>query len=75
MGIGGQTVFQDDDGQAYLICSNKGGRAHQYVSKLREDDFLEAERVVEVSKGLGCEGNCMFKYKRKYYYCGSDLYE
>ena len=34
-GTGDQTIFVDDDGKAYLIFSNKGGRAHQYVSKLR----------------------------------------
>jgi hypothetical protein len=73
-GTGDQTIFIDDDGQAYLICSNKGGRGHQYVAKLRESDFLAAEPAVEVSKGLGCEGNCLFKYKGKYYYCGSDLH-
>ena len=31
-GTGDQTIFVDDDGQAYLICSNKGGRGHQYVA-------------------------------------------
>ena len=73
-GTGDQTIFVDDDGQAYLICSNKGGRGHQYVSKLRESDFLYAEPAVEVAKGSGREGNCMFKYKGKYYFCASDLH-
>ena len=73
-GTGDQTIFVDDDGQAYLIFSNKGGRAHQYVSKLRESDFLEAEPAVEIKKGEGREGNCMFKYKGKYYFCASDLH-
>ena len=73
-GTGDQTIFVDDDGQAYLICSNKGGRGHQYVSKLRESDFLYAEPAVEVAKGSGREGNCMFKYKDKYYFCASDLH-
>ncbi|MCR5143443.1 MAG: family 43 glycosylhydrolase [Ruminococcus sp.] len=73
-GTGDQTVFVDDDGQAYLICSNKGGRGHQYVSKLRSSDFLYAEPAVEVAKGSGREGNCMFKYKGKYYFCASDLH-
>ncbi len=73
-GTGDQTIFVDDDGQAYLICSNKGGRAHQYVCKLREKDFLAAEPAVEVAKGSGREGNCMFKYKGKYYFCASDLH-
>ena len=73
-GTGDQTIFVDDDGQAYLICSNKGGRGHQYVSKLRESDFLYAEPAVEVAKGSGREGNCLFKYKGKYYFCASDLH-
>ena len=73
-GTGDQTIFVDDDGQAYLICSNKGGRGHQYVAKLRETDFLQAEAAKEVAKGSGREGNCMFKYKGKYYFCASDLH-
>ncbi|MBR2087609.1 MAG: family 43 glycosylhydrolase [Oscillospiraceae bacterium] len=73
-GTGDQTIFVDDDGQAYLICSNKGGRGHQYVAKLRESDYLAAEPAVEVAKGSGREGNCMFKYKGKYYFCASDLH-
>lgn len=73
-GTGDQTIFIDDDGQAYLICSNKGGRGHQYVCKLRENDYLAAEPAVEVAKGSGREGNCMFKYKGKYYFCASDLH-
>ena len=73
-GTGDQTIFLDDDGQAYIICSNKGGRGHQYVSKLREKDFLQAEPAKEVAKGYGREGNCLFKYKGKYYFCASDLH-
>jgi len=74
LGTGDQTVFVDDDGLAYLICSNKGGRNHQYVSKLRESDFLYAEPAKEVAKGYGREGDAMFKYKGKYYFCASDLH-
>lgn len=73
-GTGDQTLFVDDDGQAYLVCSNKGGRGHQYISKLRASDFLYAEPAVEVAKGKGREGNCLFKYKGKYYFCASDLH-
>ncbi len=73
-GTGDQTVFVDDDGQAYIICSNKGGRGHQYVSRLRPSDFLYAEKATEVAKGSGREGNCLFKYKGKYYFCASDLH-
>ena len=73
-GTGDQTIFVDDDGQAYIICSNKGGRGHQYAAKLREKDYLAAEPAKEVAKGYGREGNCMFKYKGKYYFCASDLH-
>ncbi len=73
-GTGDQTIFVDDDGQAYIVCSNKGGRGHQYVAKLRESDYLAAEPAKEVAKGSGREGNCMFKYKGKYYFCASDLH-
>lgn len=73
-GTGDQTLFVDNDGQAYLVCSNKGGRGHQYISKLRTSDFLYAEPAVEVAKGKGREGNCLFKYKGKYYFCASDLH-
>jgi hypothetical protein len=74
LGTGDQTVFVDDDGLAYLICSNKKGRNHQYVSKLRESDFLYAEPAKEVAKGYGREGDALFKYKGKYYFCASDLH-
>ena len=35
---------------------------------------MYAEPAVEVAKGSGREGNCMFKYKGKYYFCTSDLH-
>jgi hypothetical protein len=38
-----QTIFRDDDGQAYLISSSSSGRANRYVSPLRASDFLKAE--------------------------------
>jgi hypothetical protein len=71
---GDQTIFQDDDGQAYLVSSSSSGRANRYVSPLRATDFLEAENAVLVYKGGGREGNCMFKYDGRYYFCSSDLH-
>lgn len=71
---GDQTVFQDDDGQAYLVSSNSSGRGNRYVSPLRASDFLNAENAVLVYKGGGREGNCMFKYDGHYYFCSSDLH-
>ncbi len=73
-GTGDQTIFIDDDGKAYLICSNNGGRGNQYVVPLRESDYLAAEPATRVANGHGREGNCMFKYKGKYYFCASDLH-
>jgi hypothetical protein len=71
---GDQTIFQDDDGQAYLISSSSSGRANRYVSPLRAADFLAAEEAIFVYKGGGREGNCMFKYAGRYYHCSSDLH-
>ena len=47
---GDQTVFQDDDGKAYVICSSTSGREYMYVAPLRESDFLDidAENVKEI---------------------------
>ena len=71
---GDQTIFQDDDGQAYLVSSSSNGRANRYISPLRAADFLAAESAVLVYKGGGREGNCMFKYDSNYYFCSSDLH-
>lgn len=40
---GDQTVFQDEDGKAYIICSSTNGRAYQYIIPLRDSDFLDIE--------------------------------
>lgn len=71
---GDQTIFQDDDGQAYLISSSSSGRANRYVSPLRASDFLRADEAWFVYKGAGREGNCMFKHAGTYYHCSSDLH-
>jgi hypothetical protein len=71
---GDQTIFQDDDGQAYLISSSSSGRANRYVSPLRAADFLRAEDAWFVYKGGGREGNCLFKHAGTYYHCSSDLH-
>jgi hypothetical protein len=73
-GTGDQTTFQDDDGKAYVIASNVKGRSHLYVAPLRESDFLAIESAKEISSGKGREGNCMFKYNGRYYFCSSDLH-
>ncbi|HUB24540.1 MAG TPA: family 43 glycosylhydrolase [Tepidisphaeraceae bacterium] len=71
---GDQTVFQDDDGMAYVICCNSHGRSHLYVAPLRSSDFLAVESATEIFKGPGREGNCMFKHDGRYYFCSSNLH-
>jgi hypothetical protein len=71
---GDQTLFQDDDGKAYLISSSSMGRSNRYVSPLRASDFLAAEDAWFVYKGGGREGNCLFKQAGTYYHCSSDLH-
>ena len=71
---GDQTLFQDDDGTAYLVSSNSNGRGNRYLSPLRASDFLAVENAIPVYSGGGREGNCMFKYDGTYYFCSSDLH-
>lgn len=73
---GDQTVFTDPDtGKSYLVYSSGNGRNRIYLSEIGYKDgkvtLLDCHLVY---KGLGREGNCMFKYQNKYYLCASDLY-
>jgi len=71
---GDQTVFVDDDGKAYLICSSSSGREYLYVAPLRSSDYLAVQTATQIFKSAGREGNCMFKYRGRYYFCSSDLH-
>jgi hypothetical protein len=86
---GDQTVFTDDDGTSYLMCSKGSGRDKIYVFKIAWDAenqqiFFANTRNLSNPKdfsnppliysGPGMEGNCMFKYEGKYYNTGSELY-
>ena len=71
---GDQTMFQDDDGTAYLVSSSSNGRGNRYLSPLRTSDYLAVENAILVYSGGGREGNCMFKYNSTYYFCSSDLH-
>ena len=74
-GTGDQTVFQDDDGKAYVICSSVNGRSNLYVAPLRASDYLAIESTpTRIYKGAGREGNAMFKHDGTYYFCSSDLH-
>jgi hypothetical protein len=71
---GDQTVFTDTDGTSYLICSSSSGRSNWYVARIRLADSLAIETAVRIGGGTGREGNCMFKYNGRYYFCSSDLH-
>lgn len=73
---GDQTVFTDDDGSSYLCYSYGSGRSKIYLSKIgvTSDGKIGLLDCNQIYKGSGREGDCMFKYKGKYYVCASDLY-
>ncbi len=72
---GDQTVFTDDNGKSYLVYSYGKGRNKIYLSEIGlKDGKITLLDCNQVYKGSGREGNCMFKYKGKYYICASDLY-
>src|SRR3569623_1002451 len=71
---GDQSIFTDDDGQAYILCSSLCGRSNTYIIPLRPADFLQAQPAMKVFGGAGREGNAMFKYGGRYYVCSSDLH-
>jgi len=73
---GDQTVFTDEDnGKSYLIYSYGKGRNKIYVSEIGvKEGMVNLLDCTEVFKGESREGNCMFKYKGKYYMCASNIY-
>ena len=71
---GDQSVFTDDDGKAYILCSSLSGRSNTYIVPLRPADFLEAQPATKIFGGAGREGNAMFKANGRYYVCSSDLH-
>jgi hypothetical protein len=73
---GDQTVFTDEDtGKSYLIYSYGKGRGKIYVSEIGvKDGKVDLLDCKQVYQGQGREGNCMFKYKGRYYMCASNLY-
>ncbi|MEO5910396.1 MAG: family 43 glycosylhydrolase [Pelobium sp.] len=73
---GDQTVFTDEDsGKSYLIYSYGRGRNKIYVSEIGvKDGMVNLLDCTKVFEGEGREGNCLFKYKGKYYMCASNLY-
>jgi hypothetical protein len=73
---GDQTIFTDyDTGKSYLVYSYGRGRNKIYLSEIGlKNDTITLLDFKEVFRGAGREGNCMFKYKDKYYLAASQLY-
>ncbi|HTQ03663.1 MAG TPA: family 43 glycosylhydrolase [Polyangiaceae bacterium] len=71
---GDQTLFIDDDGSAYVVCSSSMGRSNLYVAPLHAADYLSVDAATRIFGGPGREGNAMFKYADHYYFCSSDLH-
>ena len=74
MTTGDQTIFTDDDGKSYLICSSSSGRSNLYVAPVHAADSLSIDAATRIFGGAGREGNTMFKYSGTYYFCSSDLH-
>jgi len=73
---GDQTVFTDEDtGKSYLVYSYGKGRNKIYISEIGvKDGKVNLLDCTKIYQGDGREGNCMFKYKGKYYMAASNLY-
>lgn len=73
---GDQTVFTDEDsGKSYLVYSYGRGRNKIYLSEIGvKDGKVNLLDCTQVFKGESREGNCMFKYKGRYYMCASNIY-
>lgn len=52
---GDLTMFYDDDGSAYMICSSANGRGHLYVVPMRESDYCDFDtaRIKEIGGSTG----------------------
>ncbi|MAW94218.1 MAG: beta-xylosidase [Rhizobiales bacterium] len=73
---GDQTVFTDQDtGKSYLVYSYGQGRNKIYISEIGvRDGQVDLLDLTEIFRGASREGNCMFKYKGRYYMAASNIY-
>lgn len=73
---GDQTVFTDEDtGKSYLVYSFGRGRNKIYISEIGiKNGKVDLLNCIKIFEGASREGNCMFKYKGKYYMAASNIY-
>ena len=65
-----QTVFVDDDGKAYQICSSENN-ATLYINELTDDYLKPTGRFTRNFIGMSREAPAMFKYDGRYYLLSS----
>jgi hypothetical protein len=63
------TLFQDDDGKAYLICASEGNTT-THISPLTDDYLHTTGNFIRAFKWWS-EAPAIFKHAGKYYYIGS----
>ncbi|MDE1156552.1 MAG: glycoside hydrolase family 43 protein [Acidobacteriaceae bacterium] len=64
------TLFQDDDGKAYLITTSENNQT-QHVSQLTADFLDTTGHYRRILAHEALEGEALFKWQGKYYYIGS----
>jgi hypothetical protein len=65
-----QTLFQDDDGQAYRVYSSENNDT-TYISLLTEDYLKHSGRFVRVFEKRRMEAQVLFKHGGKYWFIAS----
>jgi hypothetical protein len=73
---GDQTVFTDEDTRkSYLVYSYGSGRNKIYISEIGvKDGMVNLLDCNKIFQGESREGNCLFKYKDKFYMSASNIY-
>ena len=66
-----QTLFVDDDGNAYRIYSSEWNKA-TYISLLSDDWLKHSDRYVKLFLGQGLEAHAVLKRQGKYYLFSSE---
>lgn len=64
------TLFQDDDGKAYLITTSENNQT-QHLSQLTDDYLDTTGRYKRIFAHKALEAAALFKWKGHYYYIGS----
>jgi len=71
---GDQTVFVDDDGKAYVICSSSSGRSNLYVAPLHAADYLSVDPATRNLRRRRTRGERDVQIRGSLLFCSSDLH-